>query len=204
MNAFDTFLSKSLVNVIKEMLGNQTYVKIERMLEKKYSVTIIQSFSDFGKLYDVLLMLFGKGADSIIESWIDKLISYDKDGKSIIIENRTLSELILRSFGNLSKKAILQTARHPDTLPNIIKHSRLSRSSGYRLSRELIKDSMLVEDGYIITNDGKSISKYTTLFNDVKIDIMANTIITKVQANKNHIKNSALLKIKALNHKNSG
>ncbi len=193
MNAFDSFLSKSFAEIIKKNLGLRTYEKIEEIIREQYNVTVEQSISDFRKIYAVLVELFASGADVIIQDWIDCLISYDKDDKSIMFKDQVLAELILKSFGNMDKKIILQTANYSDIIPNIIKRAKIPRSSGYRLSKELIKDGLLVKDGNIKTNDGKIISKYVSLFDDVRIDVLPIETVARVKMKKEHINNSNML-----------
>lgn len=195
MNAFDGFLSKSFADVIKKNLGLRTYEKIKQIIRVRYDITVEQAISDFRKIYAVLTELFPIGSDAIIHDWICCLISYDKDRKYVVLEDQTLSELILKSFGNMDKKIILQNANYSDVIPNIIMHSKIPRASGYRLSKELINDGLLAKTGEIRTNYMKLVSKYASLFDDVKIDIFPTKTVAKVKVKDEYAINSGILQM---------
>jgi hypothetical protein len=52
-----------------------------------------------------------------------------------------------------------------------MQHSEVT--SGYRMINQLVEDGLLTEEGYAETSDGKKVSKYTALFEKVKIEIEA-------------------------------
>ena len=58
-----------------------------------------------------------------------------------------------------------------------------------------MQSGLLTEKGYSVTRDGKKVSKYTSLFKNVKIDIQDQNLTVKVQPNADFLKESYLMQI---------
>ena len=52
---------------------------------------------------------------------------------------------------------------------------------------------MLIEDGILISKDKKRISKYRTLFDSVRINIVKNKLTIDIQLEKNSLKESEII-----------
>ncbi|MDH3192537.1 MAG: transcriptional regulator, partial [Nitrosopumilus sp.] len=121
MKNVDTFLSKSLDNVIRKNLGDNTIHKIENRLFEKYGISLTESLTQFQKLDSVLREYFGAGADGLEEKFfknmyiiknVDNKNNENKstqlqNGQCITLYDSTLTGLILEAFGDSDKKKIL-------------------------------------------------------------------------------------------------
>ena len=199
MGAIDNLLAESLSSMIKQKLGMKTFQKIEKRLHERYGVGVTDALRDFQKMDATLREFFGPGADEMEKDFLSNFISLDKSRKEkpwIVIEDQNISRLILESFGDSEKKRILYASlREPNVIMDILDICKIPKSSGYRVVNELIRGGLLTERGQAVTRDGKKVSKYTTLFENVKIEIQGDKVIVKVQINEDFLKESYLMKI---------
>jgi len=200
VNTFDLLLAKSLESVIKKNLGQRTLQKIERRLFEKFGINLTQSLTQFNKLDAVFREFFGAGADGFERKFFTNLISLDKPKNKnqawITIEDPYLNELILKSYGDEDKKTILNTLMDKK-LPilDTLETCKIPQTSGYRKINSLIKDGMLVPEGYNTTHDGKKVTEYTALFENLGINIEKDTILVKVQLRKQIMEKSPIIQI---------
>jgi len=59
----------------------------------------------------------------------------------------------------------------------------------------LIKAGLLVPNGKTVTPDGKKITKYESLFQNVNIEIEKNSVRVRVQIKEKSLKNSSILQV---------
>jgi len=201
MNALDNLLANALSTMIEAKLGKITVNKIEKRLKERYNIEIIDAIRDFQKMDATLREFFGPGADEIEKDFLTDFISLDKTKKEnswLTIENQKLASFILESFGDPDKKRILEASlSQPNVILGILENCNMPKSSGYRVIKELIDDGLLTEEGFSTTRDGKKVNKYTSIFENIKIDIQGpeQKIIVKVQINEKFIRESFLIKL---------
>ena len=100
----------------------------------------------------------------------------------IALEDSALIEIILKSVGDEDKKRILNTViDESHTISEILDISMIPRTSGYRKINALISDGMLIPQGYDVTHDGKRVTKYKTIFDNISILIEKNKVVVKIQ-----------------------
>ena len=100
----------------------------------------------------------------------------------VTLENSQLIEIILKSVGDEDKKRILNAViDEPHTISKILDISMIPRTSGYRKINALIDDNMLIPQGYDTTHDGKRVTKYKAIFDNISILIEKNKVIVKIQ-----------------------
>ncbi len=199
MNSLDIFLAKSLGLVIKNNLGQRTLQRIEKRLFEKFGINMTQSLLEFHKLDIVLREFFGAGADGLERKFFENTVALDKENQDqewVIIKDQALSEVILEAFGDEDKKLILNTLLgKPLIIQQVLDTCKIPQTSGYRKINSLIQNGLLVAEGFITTNDGKKVNKYTTLFENLKIDIEKNKIIIKVKLKKDELQNSSVIHV---------
>lgn len=197
MNALDVLLSDAVSSMIRQKLGNPTCQKIEKRLLERYNLPLIEAIKDFTKFDATLREFFGSGADSIERDIIEKIFYFNNQKASwIMIENHDLSESILESYGNKEKKSILDVCvDNAFTISDILDKCNIPKSSGYRIIGDLVENGLLSEYGYSITADGKRVSLYTSLIDNVKIDIIKGNLSVNVQLKEDILKESNLVKI---------
>lgn len=100
----------------------------------------------------------------------------------LTLEDSRLIEIILKSVGDEDKKHILNAViDEPHTISEILDISMIPRTSGYRKINALITDGMLIPQGYDTTHDGKRVTKYKAIFDNISILIEKNKVIVKIQ-----------------------
>jgi len=199
-NGIDNLLVPSLRKTIEENLGKKTLNKIEERLAERHGMSIVQAIKDFYKFDSVLREFFGAGADGLETKFLQKIVELEKVKNSktewITIQDQDLAKIFLESFGDPDKKVILNSVLDkPHIVSDILKNCKIPQTSGYRKINSLIKDGLLVPNGYHITNDGKKVIKYETLFRNINIEIEKNSVKVKVQMKKNAIENSSILQV---------
>ena len=103
------------------------------------------------------------------------------------ISDKTTVQFILETLGDDNKKNILISTNEPRIIPEILDACSLPNTSGYRKIRELINDGMLVVCGHTTINGGKKVDKYVSIFDSIKINIIKNKIMIKVQFSVNYL-----------------
>ncbi len=200
MSGLDTLIAKSLKDIVKNNLGDTTYDKIEKRLFERHGIGFTQAVEDFGKLDSVLREFFGGGAEGIERQIINKIIILDEtkyhEKKWITLEDSRLIELVLKSLGDEDKKNIINAVMNePMIISDILEISKTPQTSGYRKVNALIDDGILVPRGHLTTRDGKPVTKYKTIFENISISIEKNKVVVKVQPTQESIKDSHVMQI---------
>ena len=196
----DNFLVPSLRKTIEENLGKKTLNKIEERLIERHGMSLVPAIKDFNKFDSVLREFFGAGADGLETKFLQNLVKLEKakntNAEWITIQEQELARIILESFGDHDKKAILNSVLDkPRIVADILKNCKIPQTSGYRKINSLIAVGLLIPSGQSITPDGKKVIKYETLFRNISIEIEKNFVKAKVQMKKNTIKNSSILQV---------
>ncbi len=200
MSGLDTLIAKSLKDIVKNNLGDTTYDKIEKRLFERHGIGFTQAVEDFGKLDSVLREFFGGGAEGIERQIINKIIILDEtkyhEKKWITLEDSRLIELVLKSLGDEDKKNIINAVMNePMIISDILEISKTPQTSGYRKVNALIDDGILVPRGFVRTHDGKPVTKYKAIFENISISIEKNKVVVKVQPTQESIKDSHVMQI---------
>jgi DNA-binding transcriptional ArsR family regulator len=187
MAGLDRLLAKSLDLTIRENLGDKTVQKIEERLFEKYGISLAQSIEQFQKLDAVLREFFGAGADGLEQRFLKNVceVKSVNDEHWVQIENPELTKIILESFGDDDKKKILATLNEePMLISQILDICKIPQTSGYRKINSLIEGGLLVPAGFVITPDGKRVTKYLSIFDNIRIDIVKNKISVSLHLQK--------------------
>ena len=200
MSGLDTLIAKSLKDIVKNNLGDATYDKIEKRLFERHGIGFTQAVEDFGKLDSVLREFFGGGAEGIERQIINKIIILDEtkyhEKKWITLEDSRLVELVLKSLGDEDKKNIINAViNEPMIISDILEISKTPQTSGYRKVNSLIDDGILVPKGFLIARDGKRVTKYKAIFENMSISIEKNKVVVRVQPTQESIKDSHVMQI---------
>jgi hypothetical protein len=200
MSGLDILIAKSLDSTIKENLGKSTLQKVEQRLLEKYGISLTQSIQDFTKLDTVLKEFFGDGAEGMERQFLENVVKIEEakyqDPHWVAIEDPSLAKLILESLGDPDKKEILNTVLdEPKIISEILEHTHLPQTSGYRKVNSLINDGLLVVHGYTMTYDRKKVNKYKSIFENVTINIEKNKIIVKVLLARESMEKSSVIQV---------
>ena len=201
MSGLDALILKSLDLTIKENLGKKTLQKVEDRLFEKYGINLTQAIEDFTKLDVVLREFFGEGAEGLERQFLENVVKLEETKNQntlnwIAIEDPSLSKLILEAFGDEDKKNILNTVLdEPRIISEILEIAKIPQTSGYRKINNMIDNGLLIVHGYTTTHDGKKVSKYKSLFENVTINIEKNKVVVKVLLAKESIENSSIIQV---------
>lgn len=198
MAGLDSLLARSLGAAIEDNLGEQTLRKIDNRLFEKYGITINQAILDFQKLDGVLREFFGGGADGLEKKIFENVCTLEKSKTNeqewMTVEDQFLSRVILEAFGDEDKKQILTALlEEPRIISEVLSICNVPQTSGYRKINWLIDNGLLTSHGFITTNDGKRVNKYTPIFENIKINIVKNKVTVRVQLNKESMNKSLLI-----------
>ncbi len=200
MAGFDSLIGKSLCDIVRNNLGQKTTDKIEQRLVEKHGITLAKAVEDFPKLDSVLREFFGEGAEGLEKQFLQHMVAIEQAKKEskewITIEDRHLTKLILESFGDDDKKNILNAILdQPKIISDILESCKIPQTSGYRKVNSLIQDGFLMVNGYEMTHDGKRVSKYVSIFENIRIQIEKNKVMVQVQLTKESINNSMAIQL---------
>ena len=200
MSGLDALIAKSLKDIVKDNLGNTTFERIEKRLFERHGIGFTQAVEDFGKLDMVLREFFGGGAVGIERKIIEKIVILEEskrnEKKWITLEDPRLIELMLKSLGDEDKKNLIYAAiGEPRIISEMLEISKIPQTSGYRKVNALIDDGILIPQGYVTTNDGKRVTKYKAIFDNINISIEKNKISIKVQPTQESMKDSHIMQL---------
>jgi hypothetical protein len=201
MPGLDILLAKALDTIIKENLGKKTLAKIEQRLFERYGINLTQSIEDFTKLDSVLREFFGEGAEGLEKQFLENIVTLKQESKTqepnwITIEDPSLAKLILVSFGDEDKRNILNTVLdEPRIISHVLDITKIPQAAGYEKVNFLIDNGLLIVQDHVTTNDGKSVNKYKSMFEDVSINFEKNKVIVKVLLAKESIEKSSVIQV---------
>ena len=185
MSGLDALIAQSFENTLKSTMGEKVLSKIQDTIFEKYGITISEAIEDFQKLDFALKELFGSKTNIIEKQIISKIVileeSKRKDRNWITIEDMALAKIILESVGDYDKKNILNTVLdEPRIISDILNMNNIPQTSGYRKVNALIQNGMLIPHGFVSMYDGKKVTKYKSVFENIVIKIEKNRVTIRV------------------------
>ncbi len=199
MGGLDLLLSQSLEKTIRDNLGQKASQKIEARLFEKYGISLVQSIEQFQKIDAVLREFFGAGADGLEKKFLDSICraKNKREGSNwFTLEESLINHKILESYGDDDKSQIMNCVNvDAKIISEILAECKIPQTSGYRKINSLIKDGLLVEEGHVVSHDGRKVSKYRTLFDNIRINIIKNKITVDFQLNRPDFNESTVLQV---------
>jgi hypothetical protein len=104
---------------------------------------------------------------------ISKVIKVKKkDGKFLVtIIHPSLTDLILELFGESETRRIISALFENEyTIPQILKESKVPKTSWYRKIENLILHGLVIESGRVLS-ESKKISKLQCVFEEIKFEM---------------------------------
>ena len=198
MAGIDRMISLSLSAEIKKELDLEILKKVERELFLEHGMSIKLAVEHFDKFEKVLKNNSNLDVKKFEKDCIEKIIKIKNNGEkySITILDSDLKNLILELFGEIeSRKIISCLLENEYTIPQILKESKVPKTSGYRKIENLILNGLLIESGKILS-ESKKISKLQCVLQEIKLDIKKGKIvITGVISKKMFEKSSSMKSI---------
>ena len=173
MAGIDKLISTGLSLKIKKEIGLDVLKKVERELFLDHGMSIKLSIEHFEKFINVFKKNSNININKFEKDCINKIIKIRKKDDKYLV-NVIDSELVNTIFEFLgdseSRKIISILLENEYTIPQILKESKIPKTSGYRKIEDLLNSGVLIETGKILS-ESKKISKIRCIFQEVSINV---------------------------------
>ena len=196
MGGIDKLISVELSSKIKKGLELDALKKIERELFLEHGMSIKLSIEHFQKFTSILKKNSNINVSKYERDCINQIIKIKKkdDKYSINIVDSKLIDSILELFGDSeSRKIISVLLENEYTIPQILKESKIPKTSGYRKIEDLLVSGLLIETGKILS-ESKKISKIRCLFQEISINVKKEKIAISGNISKKIFEKSTSMK----------
>jgi len=173
MSGIDRLISTALSAEIKKKLEIDMLKKVERELFLEHGMSIKLSIEHFQKFTKVLKNNSNFDITKFEKDSINKIIKIKKreHDYNVIIVDTELSDLILELFSDSETRKIISSLLENEyTIPQVLKESKVPKTSGYRKIENLIIKGLIIESGKVLS-ESKKISKLQCVFQEIKLDI---------------------------------
>ena len=198
MNELDGFLFKAILQAIKNQINTEIISGIEQKLQRGQGLKFSDLFNRFNEVKNSLIEYeseLKKIEDEILRDFLTVEVVDSAAEKWLVIKNKYLTELILKTFADEDKKAILDLTRdNTETIPKILVLCNLPNTSGYRKMNQLIEDGFVTPIGLAETFEGKRAILYRSIIQKIQIIMNRNEIITKILIPKEIIDSSQIVR----------
>ena len=136
-------------------------------------MSIKLSIEHFHKFTSVLKKNSTIDVNRFEKNCISKILKVKKrDGRFLVtIVDSDLRDLILELFGEVETRKIISTLLENEyTIPQILKESKVPKTSGYRKIENLILNGLIIESGKVLS-ESKKISKLQCVFQEIRLEI---------------------------------
>ena len=196
MGGIDRIIASSLSLEIKEKLNLEILKKVERELFLEYGMSIKLSIENFHKFLSVLKKNSSIDTNRFEKDCISKILKVKiKNDKFLVtIIHQHLRDLILEVFGDIETRKIITTLLEKEyTIPQILKESKIPKTSGYRKIENLILNGLIIESGKVLS-ESKKISKLQCIFEEIDLKIKKDKIEIIGVVNKKIFEKSTSMK----------
>ncbi len=178
MAGIDKLISTGLSTKIKKEIGLDVLKKVERELFLEHGMSIKLSIEHFQKFINILKKNSNININKFEKDCINKIIKIRKkdDKYYVSIIDSKLVNLIFESLGDLeSRKIISILLENEYTIPQILKESKIPKTSGYRKIEDLLINGFLIETGKVLS-ESKKVSKIRCVFQEISINVKEDKI----------------------------
>ncbi len=181
MSGIDRLISDALSTEIKKKISLDVLKKVERELFLEHGMSIKLSIEHFHKFTSVLKKNSNVNVKKFERECINKIIKIKKNNDKYILTiiNSNLSDLVLELFGDTETRKIISSLLEKEfTIPQILKESKVPKTSGYRKIENLIINGIIIESGKILS-ESKKIFKLQCIFQEINLDMKKERIVVK-------------------------
>lgn len=196
MGGIDRIIASPLSLEIKEKLNLEILKKVERELFLEYGMSIKLSIENFHKFLSVLKKNSSIDTNRFEKDCISKILKVKiKNDKFLVtIIHQHLRDLILELFGDIETRKIITALLEKEyTIPQILKESKIPKTSGYRKIENLILNGLIIESGKVLS-ESKKISKLQCIFEEIDLKIKKDKIEIIGVVNKKIFEKSTSMK----------
>jgi hypothetical protein len=141
-------------------------------------MSIKLSIENFHKFLSVLKKNSSIDTNRFEKDCISKIfkVKIKNDKFLVTIIHQHLRDLILELFRDIETRKIIITLLEKEyTIPQILKESKIPKTSGYRKIENLISHGLIIESGKILS-ESKKISKLQYVFEEINLKIKKDRI----------------------------
>ena len=196
MGGIDRLISSALSTEIKKKIDLDMLRKVERELFLDHGMSIKLSIEHFQKFTDVLKKNSNIDVNRFEKDCINKIIKVKKrdDKYNVTIIDTVVSDLILELFSELETRKIISVLLENEyTIPQILKESKVPKTSGYRKIENLIINGLVIESRKVLS-ESKKVSKLQCVFQEIKLDIKKEKITVNGVISKKIFEKSTSMK----------
>lgn len=196
MAGIDRMIASALSAEIKKNLDSEILKKVERELFLQHGMSIKLSIEHFENFSTVLRKNSTIDVNQFERECIEKILKIKKNGEKYLVTiiNLDLKNLILELFGEIeSRKIISCLLENEYIIPQILKESKVPKTSGYRKIENLILNGLFIESGRVLS-ESKKISKLQCIFEEIKLDIKKGKITVNGIINEKTFEKSTSMK----------
>ena len=181
MSGIDRLISDALSTEIKKKISLDILKKVERELFLEHGMSIKLSIEHFHKFTSVLKKNSNVNVKKFERECINRIIKIKKNNDKYILTiiDSNLSDLVLELFGDMETRKIISSLLEKEfTIPQILKESKVPKTSGYRKIENLIINGIIIESGKILS-ESKKIFKLQCIFQEINLDMKKEKIVVK-------------------------
>ncbi len=196
MGGIDRLISSALSVEIKKKMDIDMLKKVERELFLEHGMSIKLSIEHFHKFTNVLKKNSHIDVKRFEKDCINKIIKVKKrdDRYDVTIVSAFVTDLILELFSESETRKIISALLENEyTIPQILKESKVPKTSGYRKIENLIINGLVIESGKVLS-ESKRISKLQCVFQEIKLDIKKEKITVNGVVSKKMFEKSTSMK----------
>lgn len=189
-------LTKAIVQSIQDKLDVEKIQNMNKKLETDHGFKFEEIFNKYDDMRRSLHQ-FETDLKNIEDNVLRNFLTIEKTIKNdilILVRDKHLAEIILKTFADGDKKTILDFTRdQSETVPRILSLCNLPNTSGYRKMNQLIDDGFVVPVGLAESFEGKRAILYKSLIQKIQITINRGSILTAIVVPKEALRSSQVI-----------
>lgn len=196
MSGIDRLISLALSTEIKKRMDLDTLKKVERELFLEQGMSIRLSIEHFQKFMNIFHKNSNVDVKKFEKDCLNKIIKAKRKGDNYVITiiDQNLTDLILELFSEVETRKIISALLENEyTIPEILKESKVPKTSGYRKIENLIINGLIIESGKVLS-ESKKISKLRCVFEEIKLDIKKEKVVVNGIVSKKLFEKSTSMK----------
>ena len=196
MQGLDILLTKAIVQSIQDKLDDEKIQNINKKLEADHGLKFEEIFNKYDDMRSSLHQ-FEADLKNIEDNVLRDFLIIENTVKNdtwVLVRDKHLAEMILKTFADEDKKMILDFTRdQSETIPRILSLCNLPNTSGYRKMNQLIDDGFVVPVGLAESFEGKRAILYKSLIQKIQITINKDNVLTAILVPKETLRSSQVI-----------
>lgn len=196
MQGLDILLTKAIIQSIQDRLDVEKIQNMNKKLETDHGLKFEEIFNKYDDMRSSLHQ-FETDLKNIEDNILRNFLTIEKTIKNdtwILVRDKHLAEMILKTFADGDKKMILDLTRdQSETVPRVLSLCNLPNTSGYRKMNQLIDEGFVVPVGLAESFEGKRAILYKSLIQKIQITINRDNILTAILVPKETLRSSQVI-----------